>query len=623
MRFAYAIALGLAAALTSQVAEAQVTYKCEGEAWTALAKHRYGEERYAPLLAAFNRQEGSEACPSGKFIRWIAVLDHEVRSGQTVKSITSRFLRGRGAARIVRRYNELPEGKEPKEGDFLKLPAEVKVTIEDPAAFAAMIEGVVELALVLEHNGLKPGTELKAKQSLYVPLFPATADGDTPPPAPTAAPEPETPAPSVDAGTTDAGESASGTPSDAKPAPPAGVTLSPLPSAEPVKLKEVRNVPEIPARFDTFPHPEHAEAMLGDYQCQYCHIDDPRIPHTYLPVPTAICGQCHSKVDGERERLRIMQLPLSFSHDQHLSPEREVAKDYKGVDCARCHAVSEDGVSRRPGHPECAKCHNAAENKVAVEKDCAACHGKAEEADRLAAATALLATHLRSAVRGNNLIFEHGNHIAHLQAEGAASATETCDRCHAGARKADTLAEIGGQRMADCLDCHTGLKKVVNDTVQSLDECRTCHIEASTALKPTFEAVVEKPLSHSAYFRRNHGREAAADRGVCQSCHSVMAGGDGKDCDRCHEQMKPRDHSVRWREEPHGRASIREPGRCATCHLQDRCADCHSIAPRGHFPRAAFVAGGHGRQARQSLRRCQTCHLPSVDCARCHDVANR
>ena len=162
---------------------------------------------------------------------------------------------------------------------------------------------------------------------------------------------------------------------------------------------------------------------------------------------------------------------------------------------------------------------------------------------------------------------------------------------------------------------------MANDRAQELDRCQTCHIEQLTLVKPNFSNVLDKPISHTAFFRKNHSKVASRDKKVCQSCHSSLAGGSGENCERCHSQMRPSDHTPRFKESPHGRAAIRSPERCATCHQSDRCVDCHSVRPRDHFPRQSFIEGGHGRAARFSTRKCMTCHQVENECSSCHNVS--
>ncbi len=351
--------------------------------------------------------------------------------------------------------------------------------------------------------------------------------------------------------------------------------------------------------------------MGAAYACGLCHREDPSSPHTYEVVQGALCGRCHATVALDQPGPRPYQLALSFSHDLHLDPARPVQKGGYQLECSVCHAAAGEGaLLGLPAHLECIQCHNATEAKPAVASDCGGCHADDESLDRLRLARALLDEHYRGSVRGTDIRFSHAEH-----------AVSGCPDCHRGVSSADSLDEIEPQRMADCLLCHRGLAKEMAGAMVALDRCRTCHLARSPIAAPAFASSTHKPLSHTRTFRLRHAHQAETDRGTCAACHTELAGGDGARCDRCHARTRPEDHTVRWREEPHGRAAERDPDRCATCHARDRCASCHAIAPRDHSPRATFILR-HGLSARTSTRRCLTCHLPQADCARCHDLAS-
>ena len=81
--------------------------------------------------------------------------------------------------------------------------------------------------------------------------------------------------------------------------------------------------------------------------------------------------------------------------------------------------------------------------------------------------------------------------------------------------------------------------------------------------------------------------------------------------------MKPRDHTISFRELDHGSEAAADATRCATCHVADFCSACHQQLPRSHLPRETFLLE-HGGQARVNVRACVTCHDPETSCVRCH-----
>jgi hypothetical protein len=89
-------------------------------------------------------------------------------------------------------------------------------------------------------------------------------------------------------------------------------------------------------------------------------------------------------------------------------------------------------------------------------------------------------------------------------------------------------------------------------------------------------------------------------------------------CIECHQVMKPRSHTARWKDDLHGQYSAIDRVSCATCHTADSCARCHNELPRSHVPLPLFKAGGHARLAMLDQRACMTCHTFQNTCAECH-----
>jgi hypothetical protein len=546
------------------IARAQNTVKCEGQSYAEIAERSLGDARLGQVVAVFNGKRNEERCVEGRFVRLPLLIRHELALGQTVQAVAERFTRGSGGEASIRERNGLAPGVDPPPGTILEVPSELELQVGTrPEAELSEIPGLPDLAVIKRYNGVAIDQPLPGGGTIYVPVF-LTKKAVPPPPPP------------------EIGE------------------------AEPPRAPQQIAV-SAEATREGFRHREHREAMGSGYECSRCHAEDASAPHTYHAVPNEVCARCHATV-AETAGVRAHQLGLSFSHDLHLDPERKVKKDGYQLDCAACHAaLGEGAVRERPAHPACIKCHNPSEVKPVVAADCTGCHAEDESLDRLRLAIALLDEHFKGSIRGTDVEFSHSDHQ-----------DAPCERCHSGAAAADTLDEIEPQRMADCLACHRGLSKEMAGASISLDRCRTCHLSTNITA-PAFGSVVEKPISHTRAFRIRHRREAERDRGTCAACHFELAGGDGARCDRCHSRTRPEDHTVRWREEPHGRAAARNADRCAACHQRDRCASCHAVAPRDHSPRGTFIQR-HSLSARTSTRRCLTCHLPETDCARCHDL---
>ena len=592
----------LTALFSAGPASAQVVQRCTGETFAQLAAQRLGDARLGPLVARFNGQS-KETCKPGRFVRFPAAIRHEVRLGQTIAAIAGRFTRAPGGAAFIRKHNGLPKGSEPAPGAILEVPAELSLTLGTrPDKELGEIFGLPPLPQLRAYNEVK---RFRKGGTIYVPLLfellpVAGAAAQAPKVDPKPAVQPGPPTKIVD-------------PQSVPEADPAlAMASSSTVKADLPRILQVAAV----ARYDGFRHPIHEAVMQGGWQCGVCHEPDPRRPHEYKAVAEALCVQCHSAAKRTPSVLRSYRLELTYSHDQHISPQREAREKGYELACNDCHpALEGKGRRAQPQHAQCVKCHNPTEVKPVVGADCSGCHAQGETLDRRMMAKALLAEHYQRSERQTDVVFGHNEHVALF----AAGTDKACDRCHLEARTAETMQQIEPLRMSDCLSCHQGLKREMAGMAVSLDRCRTCHLSTRAEIAPVFAAVLDKPLSHSRTFRRRHATQAAADDGVCASCHTELAGGAGNNCSACHQQIRPEDHTVRWPQTPHGRSAVRDPDRCATCHLKDRCADCHAQPPRDHFPRAAFQLR-HGRSARVSTRRCMTCHIPQVDCARCHDV---
>ncbi|MEQ8280255.1 MAG: cytochrome c3 family protein [Deltaproteobacteria bacterium] len=568
------------------VASAQaLTVKCTGQTYEAIAQERYGDARLGKILAIFNRTPDQANCKNGRFVRIVRTVRHEVRLGQTLAAIVSRFYRAPGAEAFLRAKLKYPEGTEPPTGTVLPLPVEIAVPVgARPARDLSTIYGLPSLDTIRRFNGLRARDALP-RGSVYVPveLEPTMAPPPPPPPPPVAS----APPPTIET---------------KKVAPKDGPRAVPNP---------------FPARFDRFEHAKHA-AVTELVGCAGCHVSDPAEPTTYLPIDTKTCERCHVSFEATPPMQRTARLALTFSHDTHLAKGGAAQEEYE-IGCRRCHTSVFDGQTPgvAPGHAVCVKCHNESEVAPAVAEACSGCHAVTESSDRLMLARSLLAEHYAQGPRMTDIRFEHR---AHLPDEPKPELEDVaCGQCHESVTRSRDLSMVEPMRMADCLECHAGLEREMVASTERLDRCAVCHVVTRESTSPFLASQLDRALAHSPTFRRRHARAAEADDGDCATCHVEMSGGVGADCQRCHERTRPKDHTVRWREEPHGRAAVRDPERCSTCHQRDRCADCHNVPPRDHFPRE-FFRTRHGNAAQRGIRRCQTCHIPQVDCARCHDV---
>ena len=113
---------------------------------------------------------------------------------------------------------------------------------------------------------------------------------------------------------------------------------------------------------------------------------------------------------------------------------------------------------------------------------------------------------------------------------------------------------------------------------------------------------------HRYDWRKFHGREFLSSPQDCLNCHT-----EERFCVRCHEDVKPGDHTEFWRRAGHG-AKGRYERNCVACHTEDSCSGCHEISPpRSHTTNWGYPDFAHCKEA---------CHKPlaSSTCYTCHKV---
>jgi hypothetical protein len=139
-----------------------------------------------------------------------------------------------------------------------------------------------------------------------------------------------------------------------------------------------------------------------------------------------------------------------------------------------------------------------------------------------------------------------------------------------------------------------------------------------------------------------HGKLAATETKLCQSCHAQA------DCDVCHDTTqalmveRKRPDAIESQQvhrgdflSRHAMEAQATPAKCLSCHTPQTCDSCHAErgvsgnvlgSPNPHPP--GWVTGdmtaasGHGRDARRDILLCASCHEqgPATNCIRCHKV---
>lgn len=394
--------------------------------------------------------------------------------------------------------------------------------------------------------------------------------------------------------------------------------------------------------------------------CDTCH------EQAFYEPPGALCTVCHTQVDPFRpdasplgeypRRARNAELVGAFNHALHLDGAKVQPEGGGQLKCTSCHGVKpDDAYAAFPTHANCAPCHAppAAKAKPALD-DCAGCH----EQDGPGRARTFAK---------NDIRFTHGKHLFDARNEEI-----RCLTCHEGITTSTSSADRSLPGMATCAQCHEDSARTP-DSVR-IAKCGVCHTDdvekvnlpgnhtaglwprdlsppsamlaagpggqgvasdapgllagllqaapavllaSPPALTPTERAPNPnvKPEDHTLLFRRRHEAAARAQDAKCGYCHSGISNSPRDSCQDCHAVMRPKDHTLRFRNIAHGRDAARDPQRCATCHEVDQCTACHKQRPPSHGPN---FETRHDRAARFNPRACMTCHSFEATCVDCH-----
>lgn len=329
------------------------------------------------------------------------------------------------------------------------------------------------------------------------------------------------------------------------------------------------------------------------------------------------------------------QIPLSFSHEKHLSRDK--------MDCAFCHESAPDSIS-------------AADNNMPTEEACTTCHeierdkpDKQVEAGKPGAKCSLCHTGWKGPSDGAaepprivvpppNLKFNHKIHV---------DKKIRCQTCHGDLLKEKVGLATRAQlpTMPLCLTCH--------DSKKASAKCTTCHLaDAGGYVKTNYAegdlmpSGVLRGDAHDLRFRTDHARVAANDQKYCANCHK-------KDfCLDCHNStQKPMDFHGGDYVNMHTIDARRNNPDCNACHRRETfCTGCHTRAgisqdakttefnqqsdyiedssknklfhPKGWYKGEEGPRDGshHSFQAQRNIRTCVSCHRETF-CKECHGAS--
>lgn len=638
-----AVAIGVVA--TASLATIRV--KVDGDSVESLAERYYGDMRRAAIIRAANKIEDGQQPANGAFLKIPGPTIHTVMPNETLQKVADRFLSGEGGAALLAEANGLVAGATVKPGQVLTVFAEVEVRTNNRSAedLATTYLGDANLgARIRRYNGVKDGGKLPGKT--WVPLMGiepnaagaaaggAVAVAPAPAPVPVVAPAP-VPVPVAVA------VAPVPMPAPVPVAPPAFVPAPapvPMPAPAPVVAVAVATGGAQGGDYPTtykratltgFSHALHSPLPVGGQpvNCLTCHAHSDPNGHQVTAPTTQQCLLCHKESEQMPPALRkgqLKRLALPMNHKLHVGENQ--------IDCTVCHTQEPDrplGIITQ-GHEACSVCHTQGATAPYVSGDpqglsCKACHGEAEEEPISKEAQKYLRSHMiRPFGRVGDIAFTHMTHGTF--SPGGAPAGDgpaiNCRACHADAYEAETKEQIAKVGMQGCMECHRQANAV---GLQPPESCQGCHLHHRSGHMPQNELIMtNKPLDHTAFFRRNHADAAREHTPMCASCHKGTDPQDGNRCDTCHTVMKPRDHTAGYRDRVHGRQAQVDATRCQTCHRAERCESCHRETPRSHFPLNVWVENGvHGARGRLELSSCMTCHRFEQTCSRCHTAVQK
>ena len=322
--------------------------------------------------------------------------------------------------------------------------------------------------------------------------------------------------------------------------------------------------------------------------------------------PGKLCLTCHADGDAALPSSKLAPFPptsgrrylaSAFSHAQHLNFGRMEEAVGFHVSCTDCHAYDKDGKLGPPSHATCSRCHakEAVANDAPTMGACSSCHQSRKNPP----------ARVRRLIVGD-LRFDHAGHRSDRRGKAI-----QCVECHSDTRSVPATGKHSPPPTDTCVGCHDNAQRVPKTA--AMKACETCHAGRSGslgALPPRSHLPAEEiPANHTLAFREDHEREARRAPQSCAKCHTFMSSASRDTCDQCHQVMRPRSHSVGWREFEHGPAAALTQDSCATCHSADMCVSCHSRPPRSHFPLQEF-SRSHAVAATINVRACLTCHEP-------------
>lgn len=398
-----------------------------------------------------------------------------------------------------------------------------------------------------------------------------------------------------------------------------------------------------------FPHPRHQGIFPA---CEACHAGIASgVEAEFVSVEPSLCAACH---DGDN----LPSVTWTGRGERAAGNLKTVHPGHPEIPCGACHQIpgTSGSMEVQAAQAEsCMTCHApGADEHQAAGVPCTQCHWTLSQAPQMSAAT--IASFSRPA--------DHSS-ASFLSAHGAAArddvarcsvchARESCTRCHANAsiiepimslppdgRVAALTAEREGRwplpashEPTNWVLVHGGKARSSPQncsTCHTRKSCSTCHLDTVDRLTEGFPELSEGTGAmskdpdvpgHVPGFAVGHGEAAVAALPKCAACHAETF------CVDCHDGPgRPVFHPVDFVQR-HAAEAWSSPLECVECHSREVfCRSCHETQGAGPEGR---TGGGyhdadpqwflsHGKAARQNLEACASCHQQS-SCLRCHSA---
>lgn len=254
----------------------------------------------------------------------------------------------------------------------------------------------------------------------------------------------------------------------------------------------------------------------------------------YVLILLLLAGGCIALLINEPARFSRPSSGLIVSHATHLEE----------MSCTECHMGGKGLASMgMPAKDSCQDCHDEADHSKKEVASCYKCHNKP----------------IRKPLRIKpaayaDVSFNHSKHNV---------TSDNCSVCHGGVASTMGLSEIAlPEKEETCQKCH-------EDDIGRADGCGKCH---------TLQRMNRKPASHDRSWKRFHG-DSARDEFYDKSWYNCMFCHQEAQCDSCHGQEQPRNHTEMWYRKTHAISASVDRMRCAVCHQEDICIRCHKRRP--------------------------------------------